>query len=115
MKGRCDVPHAADAGEGSGVFVQSLSESLHRTLCGRGATSKRARRSRGAGILGRIEGVRARGLRSGATRDRAPVVRAIEPFARLGELRRDIALQVVDLASKYAGFALHIHYIETLL
>jgi hypothetical protein len=35
------------------------------------------------------------------------VVPAIERFARLGELRRDIALQAVDLASKCAGFGLH--------
>jgi hypothetical protein len=94
-------PRAADAGEGSGAFAGPNSESLHRALCGRGETSKRARRSRGAGILGRIEGVAARGFRSGSARDRAPVVPAIEPFACLGELRRDFALQAVDLASKF--------------
>jgi len=61
--------------------------------------------------LGRIEGIDARGFRSSSARDRAPVVRAIEPFARLGELRRQFALQAVDLAGKFgdlgAGFCLH--------
>ena len=100
-----------------GAFAGPSSETLHRTLCGRGETSKWARRSRGVGILGRIEGIDARGFRSGSARDRAPVVRAIEPFARLGELRRQFALQAVNLAGKFGdlGAGVSLHRIETRL
>jgi hypothetical protein len=51
------------------------------------------------------------GFRQFLSGRRDPVVRAIEPFAHFCELRRELALQAVELAGKFgdlrAGFDLH--------
>jgi len=90
---------AAGAAEGSGTFAG------HFKLCttfAPGETSKR----RGAPGAGFWDGSKAStaGFRS-AARGTAPGGPGDQPFARLGELRRQFALQAVDLAGKFGDLA----------